>query len=162
MNRVFDVIVIGGGHAGTEAAWAAAGVLGASGTVALVTMDPAHIGTMSCNPAIGGLGKGQIVREIDALGGLMGLAADATGILFKVLNASRGAAVHGPRCQNDKYAYAAEVQHLLARRAGITVIAGTVDRLLRDDSGAIFFEKANFGQKIDLGDLVDPPPGKQA
>jgi tRNA uridine 5-carboxymethylaminomethyl modification enzyme len=110
MNHEFDVIVIGGGHAGTEAAWAAASALGPEGRVALVTMDPARIGTLSCNPAIGGLGKGQIVREIDALGGMMGLVADATGILFKVLNSSRGAAVRGPRCQNDKYAYAAEVQ----------------------------------------------------
>lgn len=137
MNSEFDVIVIGGGHAGTEAAWAAAGVLGDRGRVALVTMDPSRIGTMSCNPAIGGLGKGQIVREIDALGGLMGRAADATGILFKVLNASRGAAVRGPRCQNDKYAYAVEVQRLLASRPTITVIAGTVDRLLRDETGAM-------------------------
>jgi tRNA uridine 5-carboxymethylaminomethyl modification enzyme len=137
MNHEFDVIVIGGGHAGTEAAWAAASALGPDGRVALVTMDPARIGTMSCNPAIGGLGKGQIVREIDALGGMMGLVADATGILFKVLNASRGAAVRGPRCQNDKYAYAAEVQRLLAGRPRISVIAGTVDRLLRDASGSM-------------------------
>ena len=132
MNTRFDVIVVGGGHAGTEAAWAAAGVLGSAGRVALITMDPSMIGTMSCNPAIGGLGKGQIVREIDALGGLMGLAADASGILFKVLNASRGAAVRGPRCQNDKYAYRAEVQRLLSERANITVIASRVDRLLHD------------------------------
>ena len=137
MNHEFDVIVIGGGHAGTEAAWAAASALGPAGRVALVTMDPARIGTMSCNPAIGGLGKGQIVREIDALGGMMGLVADATGILFKVLNASRGAAVRGPRCQNDKYAYAAEVQRLLAGRPTISVIAGTVDRLLRDSTGSM-------------------------
>jgi tRNA uridine 5-carboxymethylaminomethyl modification enzyme len=137
MNHEFDVIVIGGGHAGTEAAWAAASALGPEGRVALVTMDPARIGTLSCNPAIGGLGKGQIVREIDALGGMMGLVADATGILFKVLNSSRGAAVRGPRCQNDKYAYAAEVQRLLAGRATISVIAGTVDRLIRDSSGCM-------------------------
>ena len=135
MNTRFDVIVVGAGHAGTEAAWAAAGALGPDGRVAMITMDPSTIGTMSCNPAIGGLGKGQIVREIDALGGLMGLAADASGILFKVLNASRGAAVRGPRCQNDKYAYRAHVQHLLSQRAGITVISGRVDRL-EHDSGA--------------------------
>ena len=95
MNHEFDVIVIGGGHVGTEAAWAAASALGTTGRVALVTMDPARIGTMSCNPAIGGLGKGQIVREIDALGGMMGLVADATGILFKVLNASMGFSAGG-------------------------------------------------------------------
>src|SRR5688500_3444173 len=89
-----EVIVIGGGHAGAEAAWAAAR-MGAA--VALVTLDPARIGQMSCNPAIGGSAKGQIVREVDALGGLMGLAADAAGIQFRILNASKGPAVHGPR-----------------------------------------------------------------
>ena len=108
----FDVIVIGGGHAGTEAAWAAASALGAGGRVALVTMDPTKVGAMSCNPAIGGLAKGQMVREIDALGGLMGRATDHAGILFKVLNTSKGAAVRGPRAQCDKYHYAAEVQRL--------------------------------------------------
>jgi len=117
----FDIIVIGGGHAGAEAAWAAAG-LGAA--VALVTMDPGRIGAMSCNPAIGGLGKGQIVREIDALGGLMGRAIDATGIQFRTLNTSKGAAVQAPRAQADKYAYAAEVQRLIATR-GIAIIAST-------------------------------------
>ena len=137
MQNHFDVIVIGGGHAGTEAAWAAAGVLGPEARVAFVTMDPSRIGTMSCNPAIGGLGKGQIVREIDALGGLMGLAADASGIMFKVLNASRGAAVRGPRCQNDKYAYAFEVQRLLSTRPGITVFSGTVSQLLTSSDGAM-------------------------
>ncbi len=86
--RHFQVIVIGGGHAGVEAAWAAANLIGEPGSVALVTQDPSKIGVMSCNPAIGGLAKGQIVREIDALGGLMGLATDATGIQFKVLNTS--------------------------------------------------------------------------
>ncbi len=160
----FDVIVIGGGHAGVEAAWAAANVLGEGdpGTagesesrapgeevcgraasravagaeaggrarVALITMDPARIGAMSCNPAIGGLAKGQMVREIDALGGLMGLAADAAGIQFKVLNQSKGAAVRGPRAQCDKHAYAAEVRRLIARRAEIRVIASTVDEIV--------------------------------
>ena len=86
----YDVIVIGGGHAGLEAARAAARALNGRGTVALLTMDEAGIGRMSCNPAIGGLAKGQIVREIDALGGLMGRAADASGIMFKMLNTSKG------------------------------------------------------------------------
>jgi tRNA uridine 5-carboxymethylaminomethyl modification enzyme len=128
----YEVIVVGGGHAGTEAAWAAASVLESAGAgrVALVTMDPSRIGQMSCNPAIGGLAKGQIVREVDALGGLMGLAIDATGIMFKVLNASKGAAVRGPRAQADKYAYAAEVQRLIATRDRIDVVAGTVDDLV--------------------------------
>ena len=128
----FQVIVIGGGHAGVEAAWAAANMLGRPGAVALVTMDPGKIGVMSCNPAIGGLAKGQVVREIDALGGVMGLAADATGIQFKVLNTSKGAAVHGPRAQCDKHAYAHAVQRLIASRPEISVIGGSVDRLLVD------------------------------
>ena len=92
-DRNFDLIVVGGGHAGLEAAWAAAGILASAGRrprVAMITMEPSRIGTMSCNPAIGGLAKGQIVREIDALGGMMGEIADATGIMFKMLNTSRG------------------------------------------------------------------------
>lgn len=121
------MIVIGGGHAGAEAAWAASN-LGAR--TALVTMDPAKIGTMSCNPAIGGLAKGQMVREIDALGGLMGLAADATGIQFRVLNASKGPAVRGPRCQSDKYRYAAQVQRMLATREKLEVLQGAVDEIV--------------------------------
>ena len=131
MRDEYEVIVIGGGHAGTEAAWAAASVLErcGDGRVALITMDPARIGQMSCNPAIGGLAKGQMVREVDALGGMMGLAIDATGIMFRMLNTSRGAAVRGPRAQADKYAYAAEIQRLIATRAPIDVIAGTVDDL---------------------------------
>lgn len=129
----YAVIVIGGGHAGAEAAWAAANLLTARGDprrVALVTLDPSKIGAMSCNPAIGGLAKGQMVREIDALGGLMGLAADATGIQFRILNASKGPAVRGPRCQSDKYAYAAEVQRLLTTRPNIEILAGSVERLI--------------------------------
>ena len=132
----YDVVVIGGGHAGTEAARAAAAALGAGARVALVTMEPARLGQMSCNPAIGGLAKGQMVREIDALGGLMGLAADASGIQFKMLNGSKGPAVRGPRAQCDKYAYRAEVQRLLAEIPEIEVIAGTVDEIVRDDAGA--------------------------
>ncbi|MFO0376119.1 MAG: FAD-dependent oxidoreductase, partial [bacterium] len=123
----FQVIVIGGGHAGVEAAWAAANLLGRPGSVALVTLDPAKVGVMSCNPAIGGLAKGQMVREIDALGGLMGLATDATGIQFRVLNASKGAAVHGPRAQCDKHAYARTVQAMLAARPEIRIIPASVE-----------------------------------
>ena len=127
----YGVIVIGGGHAGAEAAWAAANMLHPHGLrVALVTMDASRIGAMSCNPAIGGLAKGQMVREIDALGGLMGLAADATGIQFRMLNASKGPAVRGPRCQSDKYAYAAEVQRLLATRPNLDIVEGSVERLV--------------------------------
>ncbi|MCH8270098.1 MAG: tRNA uridine-5-carboxymethylaminomethyl(34) synthesis enzyme MnmG [Planctomycetes bacterium] len=130
-QRFYNVIVIGGGHAGAEAAWAAANLLGCDAhrpSVALVTLDPSKIGVMPCNPAIGGLAKGQIVREIDAMGGLMGLAADATGINFKVLNTSRGPAVRGPRCQCDKHAYAETVHRMLASRGEIDIIAASVER----------------------------------
>ncbi|MGB0766737.1 MAG: FAD-dependent oxidoreductase, partial [Phycisphaeraceae bacterium] len=138
-RRQFDVIVIGGGHAGAEAAWAASNALIASGggRVALVTMDPTKTGVMSCNPCIGGLAKGQIVREIDALGGLMGLAADATGIQFRVLNSSRGPAVHGPRCQSDKYAYAREVQRLLHTRPNLVEMAGLVNDFVIEDGRCV-------------------------
>ncbi|MBL8885686.1 MAG: tRNA uridine-5-carboxymethylaminomethyl(34) synthesis enzyme MnmG [Phycisphaerales bacterium] len=129
-ERRFQVIVIGGGHAGVEAAWAAANILRTEKSVALVTIDPTKTGVMSCNPAIGGLAKGQLVREIDALGGLMGLAADATGIQFKVLNTSKGQAVRGPRAQCDKHAYAECVQAMLASRSEIQIVQGTVDELI--------------------------------
>lgn len=122
----YDVVAVGGGHAGTEAAWAASG-LGCR--TALVTMDAGRIGALSCNPAIGGLAKGQMVREIDALDGLMGRAIDATGILFHVLNTSRGAAVHGPRAQADKYRYSKEIQRLLRTRP-IDILEGTVENIV--------------------------------
>ena len=124
----FDVVVIGGGHAGAEAAWAASR-LGAR--TAMVTLDPSKIGQMSCNPAIGGLAKGQMVREIDALGGLMGLAIDATGIQFRMLNRSKGPAVWGPRAQADKYKYALEVQRLLSTCPNLTILGGAVAEIER-------------------------------
>ncbi len=117
----FDVIVVGGGHAGTEAA-AAAARLGVR--VALVSFDPALIGTMSCNPAIGGLGKGHLMREVDALDGWMARAADAAAIHYRMLNASKGAAVQGPRIQADRNLYRSAIQQRLAADERITVIAG--------------------------------------
>ena len=123
----FDVVVIGGGHAGAEAAWAACKI---GCGVAMVTLDSSRVGQMSCNPAVGGSAKGQAVREVDALGGLMGLAADAAGIQFRTLNLSKGPAVHGPRAQCDKYRYAQGVQDLLATLPGLTMIAGEVAELI--------------------------------
>src|SRR5215217_9465009 len=133
MHRDYDIIVIGGGHAGAEAAWAASR-LGAH--VALVTLDPSRVGQMSCNPAIGGLAKGQMVREVDALGGLMGLAIDNTGIQFRMLNRSKGPAVWGPRAQADKYKYALEVQRLLATCPNLEVVRGEVAEIVVEGTEA--------------------------
>ena len=122
----YDVIVIGGGHAGAEAA-AAASRMGA--LTALISLSKSGIGTMSCNPAIGGLGKGHLVREIDALDGLMGVAADRAGIQFRLLNRSKGPAVQGPRTQADRKLYKSAIQALLASQAGLDIIEGEVARL---------------------------------
>ena len=127
MEAAFDVVVVGGGHAGCEAALAAAR-LGRS--TLLVTMDPSATARMSCNPAIGGLAKGQVVREIDALGGAMGLVADRTGIQFKALNGSRGPAVRGLRCQSDKLLYSKEMTSFLGKTPGLSVAMGTAERFV--------------------------------
>src|SRR3954462_13118633 len=123
----FGVIIVGGGHAGSEAAAASARL---GGPTALITHKFATIGEMSCNPAIGGLGKGHLVREIDALDGLMGRVADAAGIQFRVLNRRKGPAVRGPRAQADRKLYRQAMQTALSAQPYLTIIEGEADELL--------------------------------
>jgi tRNA uridine 5-carboxymethylaminomethyl modification enzyme len=146
----FDVIVIGGGHAGCEAA-AASARMGAS--TALVTHRFATIGAMSCNPAIGGLGKGHLVREVDALDGLMGHVADAGGIQFRMLNRRKGPAVRGPRAQADRRLYAAAMQAAIRETANLSVIEGEADELivLRDRVTGI---RLADGRELSAGAVV--------
>ncbi|WP_421788665.1 tRNA uridine-5-carboxymethylaminomethyl(34) synthesis enzyme MnmG [Hyphobacterium sp.] len=134
MSATWDVIVIGGGHAGCEAA-AASARMGAR--TLLLTHNPATIGEMSCNPAIGGLGKGHLVREIDALDGLMGRVADASGIQFRLLNRSKGPAVRGPRTQSDRKLYREAMQVELAAIDNLTIDAAAIEDLIVDDAGRV-------------------------
>lgn len=147
----FDVIIVGGGHAGTEAA-AAAARRGAH--TALVTADPARIGEMSCNPSIGGLGKGHLVREVDALDGLMARAADGAAIHRRMLNASKGAAVRGPRVQADRTLYRAAIQSMVAGQARLSVIASEAVALVLGPGGAIMGLDLRDGTRLTARAIV--------
>jgi tRNA uridine 5-carboxymethylaminomethyl modification enzyme len=173
----FDVIVVGGGHAGAEAAAASAR---AGASTALVTHKFSTLGEMSCNPAIGGLGKGHLVREIDALDGLMGRVADAAGIQFRMLNRSKGPAVRGPRAQADRKLYRLAMQRALSKQANLTIVEGAVNAFIinegrvegvvtedgrRIDSRAVVLTTGTFlnglihigEKKIPAGRVGDPP-----
>ena len=149
MNR-FDVIVVGGGHAGAEAA-AVSARMGAR--TALVTHKAHTIGVMSCNPAIGGLGKGHLVREIDALDGVMGRIADASGIQFRLLNRRKGPAVRGPRTQADRKLYARAMQAELAATANLTIVEGEADDFISED-GRITALVLTDGRVLNTGALI--------
>jgi tRNA uridine 5-carboxymethylaminomethyl modification enzyme len=150
MNARYDVIVIGGGHAGCEAA-AAAARMGAA--TALVTHRFDTIGAMSCNPAVGGLGKGHLVREIDALDGLMGRVADQGGIQFRVLNRRKGPAVRGPRAQADRRLYAAAMQAAIREQPNLAVVIGEADDLIIDQGRAAGVQLAD-GRMLSAGAVV--------
>ncbi|KYQ91972.1 Glucose inhibited division protein [Tieghemostelium lacteum] len=147
----YDVIVIGGGHAGTEACASSARV---GSKTLLITQSINTIGVMSCNPSIGGIGKGNLVCEIDALGGLMGLAADESGCQFKVLNQSKGSAVHGPRAQIDRELYQESVHRLLSQQDNLDIHEGMVDDLILNENNQVIGIRLDNGKEIKCKKVV--------
>lgn len=148
--RSYDILVIGGGHAGVEAATVAARM---GARVGLVTFDPETIGAMSCNPAIGGLGKGHLVREVDAFDGVIGRAADAAGIHYRMLNLSKGSAVWGPRVQADRRLFRSAVQQMVRGQAGLDVIAGEAAALVLEGGRARGLTLAD-GMRVDAQAVI--------
>ncbi|HNP62125.1 MAG TPA: FAD-dependent oxidoreductase, partial [Nitrospirales bacterium] len=144
MSRECDIVVVGGGHAGCEAALAAARM---GCRVVMLTIDLKKIATMPCNPAVGGIGKGHLVKEIDALGGEIGWNTDQSGIQFRVLNMRKGPAVRATRVQCDKQIYANRMQDTVSRQDNLSIIQGTVDRILTQ-GGAVNGVKTNSGETI--------------
>ena len=150
-EKIWDVIVVGGGHAGCEAAAAAARV---GARTLLLTHDRATIGEMSCNPAIGGLAKGHLVREIDALDGIMGRAIDRAGIQFRMLNRSKGPAVRGPRAQADRVLYRAAIQNILEEFPTLSIKAAAVEDLILESSVSVGGVTTAAGEQIRSGTVV--------
>ena len=141
----FDVIVIGGGHAGCEAAASSARV---GAKTALITNKIETIGALSCNPAMGGIGKGHLIREIDALDGIIGRVSDLSGIHFQVLNKRKGPAVQGPRAQIDRELYALNMKEELNKTPGLTIIEGSVDDFILEEKSIIIGVICEDGKRI--------------
>ena len=177
LNKKFDVIVVGGGHAGTEAALAAART---GADTLLLTHNIETLGQMSCNPAIGGIGKGHLVKEIDALGGIMATAIDHAGIQFRTLNSRKGPAVRATRAQADRVLYKAQIRHYLENQTNLTLFQQAVDDLILEHdhvcgvvtqmglrfkaktvvlaTGTFLGGKIHIGQKNSAGGRAGDPP----